>query len=225
MMVITYPTRVGISGLKISKMAPIFLHNGGILLRNGMIATSQNCCCSSSSSSSSVVIDEGCDCDIILANICNQIDLSITNIFTVTAGVGFNATFNLVFGNVPFKFQGRNGVFQLTQNGNPIPPAEGGIITANAEILCIINGLKAEITLRITLVGDGNQFCDIDLLIPFQSATLELVIPEIECNIEQFADITGNYALNLVATNPNGCGINTVTQWNISSQPIGAVCP
>lgn len=32
-------------------MAPIFLHNGGILLRNGAIAVNPNCCCSSSSSS------------------------------------------------------------------------------------------------------------------------------------------------------------------------------
>lgn len=36
-------------------MAPIYLYNGGILLRNGMIAIGPNCCCSSSSSSSSTV--------------------------------------------------------------------------------------------------------------------------------------------------------------------------
>ena len=41
--------RGGISGPKISKMAPIFLHNSGILLRDGKIAVNQNCCCSSSS--------------------------------------------------------------------------------------------------------------------------------------------------------------------------------
>jgi len=38
-------------------MAPIYLYNGGILLRDGKMAVNQNCCCSSSSSS--------CDCNYI----------------------------------------------------------------------------------------------------------------------------------------------------------------
>ena len=77
-------------------MAPIYLYNGGILLRDGKVAVNQNCCCSSSSCCDNLFYS-GNSYTIRInfsrpwGGTCTDVPLD-TSVYSLTGGVNCNFT-------------------------------------------------------------------------------------------------------------------------------------
>lgn len=203
-------------------MSPIYLYNGKILLRDNKIATNENCCCVLTPTPTPTVtpspMPPGCDCLMILGNLCHCITVEIQ----AYDGAGVLTTFvqNGVLPAGPVgPFENLPGNFNLVAVGAVGPT----FIAITANITCVVIDKKVTLTLEISAVPNGAAvYCDQALNNQMNSIQLTQELAELECDMAGFVDITGNYNLQLGLTNPNPClgqpgGANATAQWNITN--------
>ena len=211
-------------------MSPIYLYNGKILLRDNKIATNENCCCVLTPTPTPTVtpspIPPGCGCLAILGNLCHCVTVEIQ----AYDGNGVLTTF-VHNGVLP---AGPVGPFQNTpQNFNLLAVGAMGptFIAVTANITCLVIDKKATIVLEIVAIPNGAiVYCDQALNNPMNSIQLISELADLECDMQGFVDITGNYNLQVGATNPNPCiggpgGSSATAQWSISNpNPFLGAC-
>lgn len=195
-------------------MSPIFLYNGGILLRNGMIAANANCCCSSSSSSSSVI---GCGCEQSIGAICSSISISIAN-FWNGAGAQINLPndiHNFEGGNTNYVINDMNCSFNVSTSLN-CQLNTGSSPEANDDTLLI--------TLGVVITPLCDLWCEQPPgnVTPVGATTFEIQFDPGPCDETGFADISGNYNLLILGNAPCGGvpgGGNMSVTWGVSQAP------